>query len=209
MREIAYAFSAALAFGALTWTTFEALRRQRSISHQLQTGLVLVVALAVAVTSVAVGERTSAWLIQAGLALVLVELSVIDVRTRTLPNTLIYPAVAAIVVVQAAVGPDSSVWIGGLVGLAGGLLMYSVGLLPRLLGHGQPGIGLGDVKLAFLLGLVVGWPFITLGLWAGVVLAAIPAAGAIIRRNPEAAFAFGPCLCAGAFVAWTIEFAIR
>ncbi|MGA9160879.1 MAG: prepilin peptidase, partial [Actinomycetota bacterium] len=83
----------------------------------------------------------------------LVALSVIDIRHRRIPNRLVYPAIvmaAAFIVVGDLVG-------GGLdaVDAAIGFLAYGSGLMIVAL-IAPKGMGMGDVKLAGLIGLVLG-----------------------------------------------------
>src|SRR4029453_60940 len=83
----------------------------------------------------------------------LVAISVIDIRVYRIPNVLVYPAVlvaAAFIVVGDLAGGH----LDALRGLLG-FLAYGVGLLVvPLIAPG--GMGIGDVKLAGLIGLVLG-----------------------------------------------------
>ncbi len=65
------------------------------------------------------------------------------------------------------------------------------------------GMGLGDVKLAFLIGLVLGWPAAAVGFWIAFVLGGALAVILIVlkRVNFSATIALGPFLIIGALVA--------
>ncbi len=64
-------------------------------------------------------------------------------------------------------------------------------------------MGMGDVKLAFLMGLILGWPNILVALFSGFFLGAIIGAGLIIskRKTLKSQVPFAPFLIAGTFIA--------
>jgi leader peptidase (prepilin peptidase) / N-methyltransferase len=128
-------------------------------------------------------------------------LALIDLRHRIIPNRLTYPALLLFTVAIAAawlfdgdVDPVSA-----LEGLAlfGGVL-FLVAIVSR-------GMGMGDVKLAAVIGLVLG----ALGLrWVGVAAGAAIVLGGLggvvalaMGRGRKSAIPFGPYLAAGAVVA--------
>ncbi len=98
---------------------------------------------------------------------VLISLSVSDLRHGIIPNKIVYPAVL-ITVGFAVVSPEVSIkmsLIGGAV--LAGLLMIPVALLKRM--------GLGDVKLVFLIGLMTGFPEGIIALFSGIFLGGLAA----------------------------------
>jgi leader peptidase (prepilin peptidase)/N-methyltransferase len=126
--------------------------------------------------------------------LLLVGLAAYDARHQRIPNVALYPALAAGLAV-AIVQPVGPWWSFVGAGLLAGL---SLGLLALITG----GIGLGDAKLAALIGLVVGWPAVLVALFAAFAIGAVSglilmAVGRIGRRQPVP---FGPALAAGAVV---------
>ena len=127
---------------------------------------------------------------------VLIVLSVIDVRTRRLPNRIVLPAALAVLAAHIAVAPDRALeWVAAALG-AFALLLVAALAYPG-------GLGMGDVKLALLLGAALGWAvgaaivigFVAAGL-AGAVL--IVGNGWSARR---AALPLGPVLAFGALAA--------
>ncbi len=64
-------------------------------------------------------------------------------------------------------------------------------------------MGFGDVKLAILMGLILGWPNILLGLFLGFLFGAIIGIGLIIfrRKKMKSEIPFGPFLAGGTLVA--------
>ena len=99
-------------------------------------------------------------------AAILVLLAVIDLEQRRLPDVIVLPALALALVVRP--GGDLGATVAGAVA-AGALflLLYAVGR--RLYGPGA--LGMGDVKLAALIGAVVGLERLALALPLGIFLA--------------------------------------
>jgi leader peptidase (prepilin peptidase) / N-methyltransferase len=133
---------------------------------------------------------------------VMLAAALIDLRHRIIPNALTYPSflgLLAAVVAVAFSGEGVSLAGGGL-----GLLAYGGGLLIVAL-VAPAGMGMGDVKLAAIIGLVLG----ALGLrYVGVAaLLAVFGGGAgaigalIAGRGRKDTIPFGPFLAAGAIVA--------
>jgi len=87
--------------------------------------------------------------IGAGFAATLVVLAAIDLRLGVLPNRIVLPAAGAVLLLQISFYPGDAVeWVMASLGAAGFLL------LPSLIN--ASGIGMGDVKLALLLGAMLG-----------------------------------------------------
>ena len=133
------------------------------------------------------------------LAALLVVLSAIDLDRRVLPNAIVLPAIAVALPAQAFLSPGR--WLEWTLAAFGAALLL---LLPLL--AGRAGVGMGDVKLAFLLGLVLGE-----GVMLAIVvasLAVLPVALALVARHGSAAMKigvpFGPFLTLGAVVAMLV-----
>jgi leader peptidase (prepilin peptidase)/N-methyltransferase len=127
---------------------------------------------------------------------VLVALSAIDLDQRILPNRIVLPATAAILVAQIIAFPDQALeWVLAALGAAAFLA------LPLLVSPG--GVGMGDVKLGLLMGAGLGVAVIDAIFYAA--LAALVLAGVLIARHGRSAlkmgFPFGPFLSFGAIVA--------
>jgi leader peptidase (prepilin peptidase) / N-methyltransferase len=132
----------------------------------------------------------------------LVALSVIDLKHYRLPNVLIYPAVlasAALVVVADLAGGD----LDALQGLLG-FLAYGVGLLIVAL-IAPTGMGMGDVKLAGLIGLVlgsIGLDLVGVAAVAGILFGGVGAIVALVLgATRKTRVPYGPFMAAGALVA--------
>jgi leader peptidase (prepilin peptidase)/N-methyltransferase len=125
----------------------------------------------------------------------------IDIEHRIIPNKLMYPALIGfpiyLVVARLAGAPVD------LVRMALGFLLYGGGLF--VIALVSRGMGMGDVKLAAVIGLVLG--SIGLGLvgvaaGAAIVIGGLAAVVALVRGvGRKGAMPFGPALAAGAVVA--------
>lgn len=127
---------------------------------------------------------------------VLVALSAIDIERRILPNRIVLPLLAAVVIGQFAIAPDRALeW--GLAALgASGYLFLALLAYPA-------GMGMGDVKLAAVLGAALG-ASVAVALLVGM-LAAIALGAVLFLRHGAAArrmaIPFGPFLAIGAAAA--------
>jgi leader peptidase (prepilin peptidase) / N-methyltransferase len=129
-------------------------------------------------------------------AATLVVLSAIDAERRILPDLIVLPAAAIILAAQIALFPDRALeWILASLGAALFLFLALVAY-PR-------GMGMGDVKLALLLGAGLG-KAVTVGLMVGMVAAVAGSTILFARHGLRARkmfIPFGPFLAFGALVA--------
>ncbi|TFB59841.1 prepilin peptidase [Cryobacterium sp. Hz7] len=137
------------------------------------------------------------------LAAVSVSLVMIDLDTQTLPNRIVLPAypVAGILLGTAALlaGEPERI-LGALVGAA---VLFGVYLLLAL--AYPAGMGLGDVKLAGVLGLYLGWlgwGELAVGGFAAFLLGGVFALILLIARkaNRKSGIPFGPWMLSGAWL---------
>ena len=159
----------------------------------------LVEAATAALYAAVVIGRDGALDIALGLLLVtaLVPITLVDLDRRLIPNRITLPAtvaaVAAAVILDASFVPEQA--IAGAA--AGGFFLLAAVLYPR-------GMGMGDVKLAGMLGVFLGRavaPAVLVALVGGVLVGAliIVRKGAVEGR--KTAVPFGPFLALGAVVA--------
>jgi leader peptidase (prepilin peptidase)/N-methyltransferase len=132
----------------------------------------------------------AAW---AAVQVVLVAIAAIDVATRRIPNVVTLGTAAGAVVLRLVLArgalPET---------LAAGAICFAVFLLLAILSRGA--FGMGDVKLAGLLGLLLGTDVVgalLLGTLCGAAAALIAARR---ERSLKATLAYGPYLCLGAAV---------
>ena len=125
---------------------------------------------------------------------VLVVLSAIDLRHRIIPNRLVLPAALVVLVAQTALNPSAE-WALGALGAASFLFVAALAY--------PAGMGMGDVKLALLLGAMLG-RVVGVGLMLGMIAAVIPSIVLLARHGSAArkmGIPFAPFLAIGAIVA--------
>jgi leader peptidase (prepilin peptidase)/N-methyltransferase len=124
----------------------------------------------------------------------LVVITVTDVERRVIPNRVVLPVAGFVLAARTALD-SSPVWA---IAAAGGALFL---LLAALAYPG--GLGMGDVKLALLLGAALG-AALPVALMLGMLCALVPAAVLLARHGGAArkmAIPLGPFLAAGGVVA--------
>jgi leader peptidase (prepilin peptidase)/N-methyltransferase len=148
----------------------------------------------------------SVWVLPAYLLFVAasVVLVLTDLDHKRIPNRILYPAtVAAAVLLAAGAAADGTLSFVPRA-LAGGGIYFGLLLVIALLARG--GFGMGDVKLAFLLGTFLAFQSWET-LWSGIFLAFV--IGGVVsllllvtkRKGRKDAIPFGPPLIVGAWVA--------
>ncbi|HTU85492.1 MAG TPA: prepilin peptidase [Solirubrobacteraceae bacterium] len=156
-------------------------------------------ALTAALAVTVVLTRHSAAQIALGLVLVvvLVPVALIDLEHRIIPNRITLPAAIAAVVIGALLDlrgvPEQLIAGAG----AGGFLLFFALAYPR-------GMGMGDVKLAAVLGLFLGWSVavaILASVLAGTVVGSLVMARLGVERGRKTAVPFGPFLALGGVIA--------
>jgi prepilin signal peptidase PulO-like enzyme (type II secretory pathway) len=137
----------------------------------------------------------TAWAtLAAAFCAVLVVLSVIDLQHRIVPNRIVLPSAAVALVAHTVIDPSLEWAVWSL--LAAGGLFLVVLAYPK-------GLGMGDVKLALLLGAMLG-SSVTLALMLGMFAALIPSIVLLTRHGSAArkmGIPFVPFLAFGAVVA--------
>ncbi|WP_409333301.1 prepilin peptidase [Trujillonella humicola] len=138
------------------------------------------------------------------LAVTAVLLAVIDVQHRLLPDRVVAPATVLVALLLTGAAAAEGAWPALLRALLGALALFAGFLLLALLAPGQ--LGMGDVKLAALLGLALGWfgwPVLLLGALAAFVVQAVAALVLLAARRVtlRGSLPFGPAMLLGAAVA--------
>ncbi|MHC9042990.1 prepilin peptidase [Microbacterium saperdae] len=130
-------------------------------------------------------------------------LVVIDARTHRLPNRIVLPTLAGLLVLVLLDAAGTGETHGLIRALLGALILGGFYAVLRLLS--PAGMGGGDVKLALVIGLVLGWhgwQALAVGAASAFVLGALYALALIALRRADGAtrIAFGPWMIAGAAV---------
>ncbi|WP_323504592.1 A24 family peptidase [Cryobacterium sp. RTC2.1] len=136
-------------------------------------------------------------------AAISIVLALIDLDVQRLPNSIVLPsyAAASILLGTAAI----------LVGDPGTLVRSAIGFAALWMAYfamatAYPGgMGFGDVKLAGLIGLFLGylgWGELVIGSFAAFLLGGLYALGLVVTRraNRKSGIPFGPWMLAGAWV---------
>jgi leader peptidase (prepilin peptidase)/N-methyltransferase len=131
----------------------------------------------------------------------LVSVFVIDLETRRVLNIMLLPAALFALGVSVWRGQPSlpSVLVGGLVAFG---LFWGLFIIGRMM-FGRGTLGFGDVKLAGVIGLMVGYPDVLRALVVGALLGAAAAAVLLAthRATLKSTSAYAPYLALGAMVA--------
>jgi leader peptidase (prepilin peptidase)/N-methyltransferase len=133
-----------------------------------------------------------------------VALAAIDIAVQRLPDRLTlpaYPILVALLAVPAVAGHDVAALMRALLG---GVALAAGYLLLALLRPGQ--LGGGDIKLAGIAGLALGWlswPALIIGAMLGFALSAVVSLVLLAMRRVTlgSAICFGPFLLGGALLA--------
>ena len=159
----------------------------------------------------------------------LVALVFIDAEHMLLPNVITYPGMIFALVMRLAVPylagpahlddlpglmqwlPSLPMWSVSLIGaaigaLAGGGSLWLMGFLWEKL-RGVEAMGLGDVKMMFMVGAFLGWRLTILTIFAGVFSGSLIGIGMMVRRgdrNMQMMLPFGIFLGAGAIASLLI-----
>jgi leader peptidase (prepilin peptidase) / N-methyltransferase len=132
--------------------------------------------------------------VAAFVCLALVAVSATDLEHRIIPNRIVVPAGLIVLAANTALHPGPQ-WAIGAVGASGFLFIAALAY--------PAGMGMGDVKLAFLMGAALG-KTVPVALFLGVFAALIPGLVLIARHGRAArkmGIPFGPFLALGAVVA--------
>ena len=133
-----------------------------------------------------------------------IEQSIIDYTTHRLPRGVTFRAaiIGGPLLALAAINHDDN----GRIGVMFASFIVTLVLFALLAALSKGGIGGGDVRLAPVLAMFLGWlgaSHVYIGLGSGFILGGIAAAGMLITRRASAStrIAFGPFLCIGSVIA--------
>lgn len=134
----------------------------------------------------------------------LVSISVIDSERQIIPNHIVYPTIFASIPLLALAALVEGEWDRFGHSMIGATLAWLALFVVHMIS--PAGMGFGDVRLAFVLGLFLGWISLThvlTGIFLGVALiAVIGVVLAVLRlKSLQEHIAFGPFLAAGSALA--------
>ena len=125
---------------------------------------------------------------------VLVAISAIDIERYIIPNRIVLPSAAIVLVAQTALDPSPE-WV--LAGLGAAAFFFLAALAY------PGGMGMGDVKLALLLGFMLGRT-VPIAIFVAMITALVPSIVLLARHGKAARkmrIPFGPFLALGGVVA--------
>lgn len=154
-----------------------------------------------AVWCVGLGPALPAVLAFAAAAMVL---AVVDLVEQRLPNRVMAPAVLVVAVLLVVASALSADWLALAWAAAGGAALFGLFLIVAVVS--PPAMGMGDVKLAGFIGLLLGWLGLEawlIGLVAAFVIGGAVAVTALALRRVtlRGSIPFGPSMLAGALLA--------
>ncbi len=139
---------------------------------------------------------------------------VIDLENKLILNRMVYPGIVIALVISIFM-PDLDIAPGIVVNTQAPQIDFMPGVLSALIGGAaglitflmiiiasRGGIGWGDVKMAALMGLVVGFPLVFVAIFTAVVMGGLIAAVLLITktRGRKQGIPFGPFLSLGTIV---------
>ncbi|MFF2273465.1 prepilin peptidase [Agromyces sp. NPDC058136] len=131
-------------------------------------------------------------------------LSIVDLVEKRLPNAVVFPALGAVAVLLVPATWATGSWMSLVWALVGSAAMFAVYFVLALISPSS--MGMGDVKLALVIGMLAGWFGLTawlVALLAAFVIGGVLAIIALIlkRVTMRGSIPFGPSMLAGALVA--------
>ena len=137
-----------------------------------------------------------------------IEQSIIDYATHRLPRGVTFRAaiIGGPLLALAAINHDDN----GRIGVMFASFIVTLVLFAALAAISKGGISGGDVRLAPVLAMFLGWlgaSHVYIGLGSGFILGGVVAAGMLVARRASTStrIAFGPFLCIGAVIAVFVQ----
>ena len=137
-----------------------------------------------------------------------IEQSIIDYTTHRLPRGVTFRAaiIGGPLLTLAAINHDDN----GRIGVMFASFIVTLVLFAFLTAISKGGIGGGDVRLAPILAMFLGWlgaSHVYIGLGIGFILGGVVATGMLVTRRASTStrIAFGPFLCIGAVIAVFVQ----
>jgi len=155
----------------------------------------LAVGIAFAATALVLHDEPAKLALGLVFVAMLAAITLTDLERRVIPNAILIVGALIGVAIAAATDPGSLPERFAAAAGAGGFLLLAALLYPR-------GMGMGDVKLAAVMGLFLGVSVIP-ALFVGIALGALVGFGLLLRFGPAArkhAVPFGPFLAVGGVV---------
>lgn len=202
---VAFLVGAALGWWPLAAWTARSLRSPQGERMPLRTVRVAGAVITAVTFAALVLRFWPAWVLPALLAFAAsaTVLTLVDLAEKRLPNAVVFPTLAAVGVLLVPATWAAGDWIALAWAAAGAAAMFAVYFLLALISPSS--MGMGDVKLALPIGLLLGWFGLNawlIGLLAAFVVGGVTAIVALALRRVtlRGSIPFGPSMLAGALV---------
>jgi leader peptidase (prepilin peptidase) / N-methyltransferase len=138
-------------------------------------------------------------------ACVLIVIFFIDWQHHLILNRVTYPGIIAASILTPLFSPVSL--LSTLLGLAAGGLIFGLLYAGGYLLYRQEVLGLGDVKLAILMGAMLGFPSVLTALFLGSFVGAFASLAVLLTRRHSGRdfMPYGTSMCAGAFAGFFLN----
>ncbi|MDQ0894591.1 prepilin peptidase [Agromyces ramosus] len=208
LATVTTAVLAAVVGAALGWWPLAAWAQQSMHDERMPQRTVRIAAAVItaAVFGALVMRFGVSWILPALLAFAAAAtvLAIVDLAEKRLPNAVVFPALGAVALLLVPATWELGTWWPLLWAVVGSAAMFAVYFVLALLSPSS--MGMGDVKLALVIGLLLGW--FGLSAWLVGLLAAFVVGGVIAlialamrRVTLRGSIPFGPSMLAGALVA--------
>ena len=116
---------------------------------------------------------------------VLIVIAIIDLKHQLIFNIIVFPAAVIALIVNFFVPDVFSLhnFFFGLIGGAFGFVFLALAAIFSLVIFKKEGMGMGDVKMAAMMGLMVGFPNIIVALFGGILLGGLTAIFLVIFKK--------------------------
>ncbi|MBH0008443.1 A24 family peptidase [Salinibacterium sp. SWN1162] len=157
------------------------------------------------IAAVTGAETTLVWALPAFLyfAAISIALTLIDLDTQTLPNKIVLPSILVGLALLAIASAGTGNWSALLGAVLGSLALFIFYFIVAIVS--PRGMGMGDVKLAAVVGLYLGWlgwGTLAVGAFAAFLLGGLFAIALLVfkKAGRRSAIPFGPWMIAGAWI---------
>ena len=207
LETVTTAVVAAIVGAALGWWPLAAWTQRSTKGERMPLRTVRVAGTVItAVTFGALALRFGlAWILPALLVFAAAStvLALVDLAEKRLPNAVIFPTLGAVGALLVPPTWVSGEWIALLWAAIGSAAMFAVYFVLALISPSS--MGMGDVKLALVIGLLLGWFGLNawlIGLLAAFVVGGLVAVVALLLRRVtlRGSIPFGPSMLAGALI---------
>jgi len=135
---------------------------------------------------------------------VLIVIAIIDLNHQLILNKIVFPTAVVALIVNFSIPDLFSMHnlLFGLLGGAFGFVFLGLAAIFSLVIFKKEGMGMGDIKMAAMIGLMVGFPNVIVALFGGILLGGLTAIFLVIfkKKSRKDIIPFGDFLSAGTII---------